>query len=267
MQVTRARLQQWFLADIRAWWKIGAAVVIPLAALTTLWVNSQEIKGWFTTDSRPVETTAGAIGQGAGHRPRLDERARKPAPAEVPLQAVRPAPRQALGPADRHPPDPNKDVNDHAASERPQDAVLIGNSRAELRERNGLRRMLDTGDGQVLSRLMGVYGFAFGPALGHRFKSPDGRQMSDLPTLMLRGERSITEEVEFHVLGEGRDMMLVNVSRGDAARLSAPTGDVGEIFAFFLGGDEARPILVGIPVSRVRTWQPRTKEFAVIDVN
>ena len=36
MQVTRARLQQWFLADIRAWWKIGAAVVIPLAALTTL---------------------------------------------------------------------------------------------------------------------------------------------------------------------------------------------------------------------------------------
>ena len=72
MQVTRARLQQWFLADIRAWWKIGAAVVIPLAALTTLWVNSQEIKGWFTTDSRPVETTGGAIGQGAGHRPRLE---------------------------------------------------------------------------------------------------------------------------------------------------------------------------------------------------
>ena len=62
-------------------------------------------------------------------------------------------------------------------------------------------------------------------------------------------------------------MMLVNVSRGDAARLSAPTGDVGEIFAFFLDGDEARPILVGIPVSRVRTWQPRTREFAVIDVN
>ena len=62
-------------------------------------------------------------------------------------------------------------------------------------------------------------------------------------------------------------MVLVNVSRGDAARLSDPTGDVGEIFGFFFDGNEDRAVLVGIPVSRVGTWQSRTQEFAAIDVN
>ena len=90
---------------------------------------------------------------------------------------------------------------------------------------------------------------------------------SDLSMLTLSGEDPLARRVEIHVLGEGRDMVLVNVSLGDAARLSAPMGDVGEIFAFFSDGDEARPILVSIPISRVRTWQSRTRKFAVIDVN
>ena len=60
--------------------------------------------------------------------------------------------------------------------------------------------------------------------------------------------------------------MLVNVSRGDAARLSDPTGNVGEVFGFFFDGDEARPVMVSIPVSRIRTWQDRTRDFAVVDV-
>ena len=165
-------------------------------------------------------------------------------------------------------PDPNKDADEAAAPERPQDAVLIGNSRAELRERNGLRRMLDTEDGQVLSRLIGVYGFASHLSLAHRFKSTDGPHLGlDLSSLRLGREHSTAREAELHALGEGRAMVLVNVSRGAAARLSDPTEDVGEIFGFFFDGNDARPILVGIPVSRVRTWQSRTDEFAVIDVN
>ena len=63
------------MAILRAWWKMCAAAVILLAALTTVLVNLQTIKGWGTADSRPVETTGGAIGQGTGSRPRLDERA------------------------------------------------------------------------------------------------------------------------------------------------------------------------------------------------
>ena len=62
-------------------------------------------------------------------------------------------------------------------------------------------------------------------------------------------------------------MVLVTVSRGDAARLSSPTGDVGEVFGFVSDGDEDRAVIVGIPVSRVRTWQYRTREFSAIDVN
>ena len=61
-------------------------------------------------------------------------------------------------------------------------------------------------------------------------------------------------------------MVLVNVSRGDAARLSDPIGDVGEVFGFFFDGDEVRTVVVGIPLSRIRTWQSRTQEFAAIDV-
>ena len=252
----------------RAWWKWIVGALGVAVAVSTLWVNFQVIKVWFTTDSRPVETTGGTIGQGTGPRPRLDERARKPARAELPLQAVRPAPRQTLERADRHPPNPNKDADDQAASERPQDAVLIGNSRAELRERNGLRRMLDIEDGQVLSRLIGVYGFVSHLSLAHRFKSTDGPHLElDLSSLRLGREHSTAREVELHALGEGRPMVLVNVSRGDAARLSDPTGDVGEIFGFFFDGNEDRAVLVGIPVSRVGTWQSRTQEFAAIDVN
>ena len=57
-------------------------------------------------------------------------------------------------------PGPAENAEEHAAPERAQDAVLVGYSRVELRTRNGLRRMLDTEDGQVLSRIVGVYGFA-----------------------------------------------------------------------------------------------------------
>ena len=233
LQVPLAKLQRWSLPGIRVWWKIAAAAVIPLAALASLLVDFQAIKGWFTTDSRPVEATGGD--------------------RTSPVQVA---------------PDPNKEAEEAAASERQQDAVLIANSRAELRERNGLRRMLDTEDGQVLSRLIGVYGFASHLSLARRLKSTDGAHSGlDLSSLRLGREHSIAREAELHALGEDSAMVLVNVSRGDAARLSDPTGDVGEIFGFFFDGNEDRAVLVGIPVSRVRTWQSRTQEFAVIDVN
>ena len=259
LQVPLAKLQRWSLPGIRVWWKIAAATVILLAALASLLVDSQAIKGWFTTDSRPVATSGGdrtsPVQVAPGPNKDVDEAA---APASG---GDRTSPVQVA-------PSPNKDADEAAAPERPQDAVLIGNSRAELRERNGLRRMLDTEDGQVLSRLIGVYGFASHLSLAHRFKSTDGPHLGlDLSSLRLGREHSTAREAELHALGEGRAMVLVNVSRGDAARLSDPTEDVGEIFGFFFDGNEGRTVLVGIPVSRVRTWQSRTQEFAVIDVN
>ena len=84
LQVPLAKLQRWFLANIRVWWKMCATAVILFAALTTGLVNSQAIKGWFTTDSRPVETTGGD--------------------RTSPVQIA---------------PDPNKDADEHAAPERP----------------------------------------------------------------------------------------------------------------------------------------------------
>ena len=66
LQVSRAKLQRWFPADIRAWrkWIVGAigvaaTTVFLFADLTTGLVNYQKIKGWFNADSRPVETTGG----------------------------------------------------------------------------------------------------------------------------------------------------------------------------------------------------------------
>ena len=156
------------------------------------------------------------------------------------------------------------DADEDAAPEPPQHTVLVGYSRAEVRATNGLRRMLDTEDGQVLSRLSGVYGFANHLSLSHRFGSPDHPPLS---TLKLGREHSTAHEVEVHALGEGSVMVVVAVSRGDAARLSDPTGDVGEVLGFFFDGDEARAVMVGIPASRIRTWQPRTQDFAAIDVN
>ena len=226
------KLQRWFQTAIRAWWTKVAAGVIFLAALTTILVNLQTIRGWFNDDSRPVEATGGDT--------------------TSPVQIA---------------PDRGEDADEATAPERPQHAVLVGFSRAELRARNGLRRMLDTEDGQVLSRLIGVYGFASHSSLSRRLKSPGSRHSDlDLSTLRLGREHSMAREVEIHALGEDRVLVLVNVSRGDAARLSDPTGNVGEVFGFFFDGDEARPVMVGVPVSRIRTWQARTQDFAAIDV-
>ena len=166
--------------------------------------------------------------------------------------------------------DSNEDADEDVAAvpEQPQDAVLVGYSRTEIRARTGVRRMLNTEDGQILSRLMGVYGFASHLSVSSRFRSPDHRHLGlRLSTLRLGREHSTAKEVEVHALGEGRVMVLVCVSQGDAARLSDPTGDVGEILGFFFDGGEARRVMIGIPVSRIRTWQSRTQEFAAIDVN
>ena len=137
-----------------------------------------------------------------------------------------------------------------------------------MRAKNGLRRMLNTEEGQVLSRLMGVYGFASHLSISSRLRSRDHRHLGlQLSTLRLRRDHSSAHEVEVHALEEDRDMMLVRVSQGDAARLSAPTGDVGEVLGFFFDGEEAQTMMVGIPVSRIRTWQSRTPDFAAIDVD
>ena len=228
-----AKVPQWFQTFIRPWWKKGATAIILLAALTTIFVNMQTIEGLFNDDPPQVEETGG------------DE--------STPIRIA---------------PDPDENADEDGAPEHPQHTVLVGFSRAELRTRNALRKMLDTEDGQVLSRLIGVYGFASPSSLRRRLRGPDDRHpVLRLSTLTLSHENGTGREVEVHALGEGRVMVLVNVSQGDAARLSDPTGDVGEILGFFLDGYEARAITVGIPVSRIRTWQYRTLKFAEIDVN
>ena len=59
LQVSLAKLQRWSPAGIRVWWKMVATAVVFLAALTTVLVNFQEIKGWVNADSRLVEATDG----------------------------------------------------------------------------------------------------------------------------------------------------------------------------------------------------------------
>ena len=218
---------------IRKRWKTVAAAIFFVAALSTIVVNIEIIRGWFHDKSLEKESSGSSSTSPVQIAPRLNEEAKKP--------------------ADR---------------EHYQSSVLMGHSRVEIRRRNGLRSMLDTEDGQVLSRLMGVYGFANHLSLKIRVGHPDHRRLGlQLSTLKLNREQSIAHEVEVHALGDGRVMVLVNVSTDDAARLSAPTGDVGEVLGFFFDGDEARMVMVGIPVSRIQTWQPRTQEFAAIKIN
>ena len=84
LQVSLAKLPRWSQAGIRTWWKRVATAVVLLAALTTILVNIQVIKGWINADSRLVEATSG-------------DRTR-------PVQVA---------------PAPNKDADEHATPERP----------------------------------------------------------------------------------------------------------------------------------------------------
>ena len=122
-----------------------------------------------------------------------------------------------------------------------QEAIVIGNSRTEIRTKNGVRSMLVTEDGQIVSGLLGIYGFAAHLSVSTGSASSDrARRLRPISGVRLRREHSIANEIELHVLGEDRVMAVVNVSEGDAARLANPMGDVGEIFGFSFDTDEAR---------------------------
>ena len=149
-----------------------------------------------------------------------------------------------------------------------KDAVLVGHNRAEIRVANGVRRMLELEERQVVSRLTQVYGFANYVFTKQALDEWNrGRAASDEFSVRLSGEQSRTYGVELHVLEDGRVMVLVCVSDGDAARLSDPDESPQEVFGFYLDCSETRPVLVGIPISRIRGWELRTTDFGVIHVD
>ena len=74
--------------------------------------------------------------------------------------------------------------------------------------------------------------------------------------------------VELHALGEGQAMLVVCVSRGDAARLSDPQGSAQDVFMFYGECGAPHPVLVGIPTSRITCrWESRTRDFGVIELD
>ena len=249
--------------------KIGFSVVIFLAAATTLFVNLERIAGWFggeaqdVVDGRDNPTQSGSVAQDLGEDtdgvagPDRSVTGDSPGcgPQLSSLETVGTTP-QALVQAAPIPAD---------------DVVLVGYSRDSMRARNGVRRMLPLEERQDLSRLTQVYGFAnhqfMQVMVDRRNRGDSWPDALDFPSVRLSGEQSRAYGVELHALAQGQVVVLVCVSQGDATRLSDPKGGAREVFVFYLDGEETPPVLVGIPLSRIRSWDARTRDFGVIDVD
>ena len=154
-------------------------------------------------------------------------------------------------------------------TERAETSVLFEQTRKQMRDRNRVREMWELEDQQESSlRLAQVYGFAGYADVKRvldRWRS--GRAASDAFSVRLSRKQSIFNGVELHVLEDGRVIVLLCVSDGDAARLSDPAEGSRRIFGFYLDCSETRPVLAGIPVSRVRDWEVRTVHFGLINVD
>ena len=269
-----ARPKRWRERTRRLRPKILGAVVF-LTALTTLILNLDRIVGWFENepqavgDARDDKTQRGPVAQDLGEDADgvtvQDRSATRDSTVDRPNRGEGRSPLESLGATLRmlEPVVPLAGEQG-VTSARAKAPVLLGDTRDQMRARNGVRRMLELEERQVLSRLTQVYGFANDVFLELMVNR---RNRGRTASVRLSGEQSVTYGVEVQVLGEGRALVLVCVSEGDATRLSEPAGGAREVFGFYRDCGENHPVLVGIPISRIGRWESRTLDFGVIEVN
>ena len=146
------------------------------------------------------------------------------------------------------------------AHEAFDDLVRVRRSEDWFRKLNAVRSLTPSEDGQVVSRLSGVYGFVKSETLTG---IKDSALHERIPVHM---RPSSLNPIELHITDSGNVVVLVYVSEGGAGRLSMSAGVVGDVVGCF-SDRLSKPILASIPASRIRIWRPIARECATIHVN